>query len=115
MAPFTNGNNMKIPKEFWSEEAKEPAHRKIKKQLEKAGSKKKDPKHMSKKASTLAKNPSSKNAKHSFEKERMHEFKSGHMHSRKKGTGPVVTNPKQAIAIMLSEERKKGVKVPKKK
>lgn len=109
---------MKIPKEFWSEEAKEPAHRKIKKQLEKAGHSKKDPKpakHMGKKASTLAKNPSSKKAQRSFAKERMHEFKAGHMHSRTKGTGPVVTNPKQAVAIMLSEERKKGVKIPKKK
>jgi hypothetical protein len=56
----------------------------------------------------------SKKAKKFIEK-RMHTFKEGHMHSRTKGTGPTVTNPKQAIAISLSEARKKGLKTPKKK
>lgn len=42
------------------------------------------------------------------------------MHKKKKGTlrsgsGKKVTNPKQAVAIGLSEARKKGAKVPKKK
>jgi hypothetical protein len=43
------------------------------------------------------------------------------MHKRKKGTlksgksGKRVTNPKQAVAIGLSEARRKGAKVPKKK
>lgn len=42
------------------------------------------------------------------------------MHERKKGTlrsgsGKKVTNKKQAIAIGLSEARKAGAKVPKKK
>jgi Family of unknown function (DUF6496) len=42
------------------------------------------------------------------------------MHERKKGTlrsgsGKKVTSRKQAIAIGLSEARKKGAKVPKKK
>lgn len=46
---------------------------------------------------------------------RMEAFEEGHMHSRKKKTGPVVENPKQAIAIALSEARKKGMTVPKKK
>lgn len=46
---------------------------------------------------------------------RMHDFKEGEMHSRKKKTGPVVENQKQAIAIALSEARKKGMKVGKKK
>lgn len=54
-----------------------------------------------------------------FVEKRMHEFKEGEMHSRVKKTGPTVTNPKQAIAIALSEARKKGMKVspakPKKK
>lgn len=50
-----------------------------------------------------------------FISKRMHDFKEGHMHSRVKKTGPVVTNPKQAIAISLSEARKKGMKVGKKK
>lgn len=44
----------------------------------------------------------------------MHEFKSGKLHSGSK-KGPEVTNPKQAIAIALSEARKKGMKVSKKK
>lgn len=37
----------------------------------------------------------------------MSEFKSGDLHSGSK-TGPVVTNRKQAIAIALSEQRKKS-------
>lgn len=45
----------------------------------------------------------------------MHEFKEGKLHSGSK-KGPTVTNPKQGIAIALSEARKKGMKVtPKKK
>lgn len=42
----------------------------------------------------------------------MKEFKRGTLHS---GSGKEVTNPKQAIAIALSEARKKGEKIPKKK
>ena len=33
----------------------------------------------------------------------MHEFKEGNLHSGKNGVNGVVTNPKQAIAIALSE------------
>lgn len=44
--------------------------------------------------------------------ESMHEFKRGKL---KSGSGHKVTNPKQAIAIGLSEARKVGTKVPKKK
>ena len=45
----------------------------------------------------------------------MHEFKEGKLHSGSK-KGPVVSNPKQAIAIGLSEARKSGESVaPKKK
>lgn len=43
----------------------------------------------------------------------MHEFKGGKLRSGSK-KGPVVTNPKQAIAIALSEARKSGAKIPKK-
>lgn len=43
----------------------------------------------------------------------MHEFKEGELHSGSK-KGPIVTNPKQGIAIALSEARKKGAKIPKK-
>lgn len=44
----------------------------------------------------------------------MHEMKEGKLHSGSK-KGPVVTNPKQGIAIALSEARKSGSKIPKKK
>jgi hypothetical protein len=44
--------------------------------------------------------------------EKMHELKEGKL---KSGTGAKVKNPKQAIAIGLSEARKEGAKVPKKK
>ncbi|MGB4774541.1 MAG: DUF6496 domain-containing protein [Daejeonella sp.] len=47
-----------------------------------------------------------------FVKETMHEMKEGKL---KSGSGKKVTNPKQAIAIGLSEARKEGEKVPKKK
>lgn len=50
-----------------------------------------------------------------FIKKRMEDFKEHKMHSRVKKTGPTVENPKQAIAIALSEARKKGMKVGKKK
>lgn len=42
----------------------------------------------------------------------MREMKQGKLRS---GSGKKVTNPKQAIAIGLSEARKSGAKVPKKK
>jgi hypothetical protein len=41
--------------------------------------------------------------------EEMHEMKEGKL---KSGSGKIVTNPKQAIAIGLSEARKEGKKVP---
>jgi hypothetical protein len=41
----------------------------------------------------------------------MHEMKEGKL---KTGTGKKVTNPRQAIAIGLSEAREEGAKVPKK-
>jgi hypothetical protein len=44
----------------------------------------------------------------------MEEYKHGELHSGSK-KGPEVTNPKQAIAIALSEARKSGAKIPKKK
>jgi len=44
----------------------------------------------------------------------MEEFKAGKLHSGSEA-GPVVTNPRQAIAIALSEARKAGAKIPKKK
>ena len=44
----------------------------------------------------------------------MGEFSKGKLHSGSK-KGPKVTNPKQAIAIGLSEARKAGAKIAKKK
>ena len=44
--------------------------------------------------------------------ESMHEMKEGKLIS---GSGKKVTNPKQAVAIGLSEARKEGAKVPKRK
>lgn len=46
-------------------------------------------------------------------KEAMTEFKKGKLKSGK--SGKKVKNPKQAVAIGLSEARKKGAKVPPKK
>jgi Family of unknown function (DUF6496) len=46
-------------------------------------------------------------------KETMHEYKKGKLKSGK--SGKPVKNRKQAIAIGLSEARKKGAKVPAKK
>lgn len=44
--------------------------------------------------------------------ETMHELKDGKL---KSGSGKKVTSKKQAVAIGLSEARKEGAKVPKKK
>ncbi|MGI8743914.1 MAG: DUF6496 domain-containing protein [Bryobacteraceae bacterium] len=44
----------------------------------------------------------------------MHEYKHGELHSGSK-EGPKVKNPKQAIAIALSEARQSGANVPPKK
>jgi len=45
----------------------------------------------------------------------MHKFKRGTLKSGKGGKGGTVKSRKQAIAIGLSEARKKGKKVPEKK
>ncbi len=71
--------------------------------------KKKATKKSAKKKSTTRKY--SKSAGKQVETE-MHEFKRGKL---KSGSGAKVTSRKQAIAIGLSEARKNGAKVPKKK
>ncbi len=48
-------------------------------------------------------------------KRAMHEYKHGELKSGKGGKGGKVKSRKQAIAIGLSEARKEGAKVPKKK
>lgn len=53
----------------------------------------------------------SEKAGHKVEKS-MHEMKEGKL---KSGSGKKVTSKKQAVAIGLSEARKEGAKVPKKK
>jgi hypothetical protein len=45
--------------------------------------------------------PRTKKAKQAAVQEEMHKFKAGELHSGSKN-GPVVTNPKQAIAISMS-------------
>lgn len=42
----------------------------------------------------------------------MHEFKEGKL---KSGSGKKVSNRKQAVAVALSEARKSGARIPKKK
>lgn len=49
---------------------------------------------------------------HDKVEETMHEMKHGQLRS---STGQKVTNPKQAIAIGLSEARRAGAKVPRRK
>ena len=60
----------------------------------------------------MAKNKKSK-GKAKIEKV-LHEMKEVKLHSGSK-TGPVVTSRKQGVAIALSEARKAGAKIPKKK
>lgn len=76
----------------------------VKKKLKKAG----------KKASRVLKKEIKKGKKEMKVSKVMHEYKEGELHSGSK-KGPKVKNPKQAIAIALSEARKAGAKVPKKK
>lgn len=61
----------------------------------------------------MAKRKKIKKAKNKISKV-MREFKKGVLHSGSK-KGPQVKNRKQAIAIALSEARKSGAKIPKKK
>ena len=74
----------------------------------KSGTKKSAAKKSAKKKSSTRKY--SPKASQSVERE-MTAFKKGKL---KSGSGRKVTNPKQAIAIGLSEARKSGAKVPKK-
>ena len=60
-----------------------------------------------------AKRKYSRSAGKDVERE-MHKFKRGTLKSGKGGKGGTVKSRKQAIAIGLSEARKKGKKVPKK-
>jgi hypothetical protein len=70
----------------------------------------KKPKDKNKKSSDVVKRAPAKDERkkrmRNIVEEEMHEFKEGKLHSGSK-KGPVVTNPKQAIAISLSVSRKK--------
>jgi hypothetical protein len=89
-----------------------------KKAAKKSGTKKSSAKKSSTKKSTAKKPATKKSTKYGkaagkqVETE-MHEMKRGKLKSGR--SGKKVTNPKQAIAIALSEARKKGAKVPEKK
>ena len=61
----------------------------------------------------MAKTKYSKQAESKISKV-MHEFGAHKLHSGSK-KGPTVANPKQAIAIGISEARKKGERVPSRK
>jgi len=76
------------------------------KKHEKKEHKKKDPK----------KKPAKKYSKKAEKKisKVMHEYGKGKLHSGSK-KGPVVENPKQAVAIAISEARRKGLKAGKRK
>lgn len=63
------------------------------------------------KKKVVKKNSVKKTKLKSFMKKRMEDFKEGKMHSRKKKTGPLVVKKDQALAIALSEARKKGMPV----
>lgn len=78
--------------------ADEKVHEKIEKLQRKP--KKKDPKY-------------SKKAEGKIHKV-MKEFSEGRLHARSK-KGPIVTNPKMAIAIGISEAKRRGYKVSRKK
>ena len=75
-------------------------------------------KHAKKEAKRIVKKADKKHhakskGEHKVEKV-MREYKEGKLHSGSK-KGPKVKNPKQAIAIALSEARKTGARIPKKK
>jgi len=69
--------------------------------------------HCMKKTAKKASPKPAKRGKAKVEKV-MKEYKEGKLHSGSK-KGPKVKNPKQALAIGLSEARKTGAKIPKKR
>ena len=87
--------------------AKKASKKAVKKSVKKSA--KKAAKKSTKKATTRKYSPA---AGKQVETE-MREMKAGKLKSGR--SGKKVTNPKQAIAIALSEARKKGAKVPAKK
>lgn len=92
--------------------------KKMKKVLKKKHGKKSAAKkklHAKKEAKHIVKKAAKKTLKKGESKVEkvMHEYKEGKLHSGSK-KGPKVKNPKQAIAIALSEARKSGAQIKKK-
>jgi hypothetical protein len=94
---------MDVSKKFMAQEAKEHAH----KGLKKAEHTKKKSVQKKKKAVGRKSAPKAKIEK------TLHEFKEGELHSGSK-KGPIVKSKNQAVAIALNQARKKGAKIPKK-
>jgi hypothetical protein len=93
---------------FEKEERLSRKEDKLHKRVEKAEHKKEHKKKVHKKKTHVG-----KKGEHKIEKV-MREFKHGELHSGSK-KGPRVSSRKQAVAIALSEARKKGARIPKKK
>lgn len=91
---------MAVPKAFWKQEAKESAHKGIKNALLAAGE---TPQPKKSKKSKSPKGPKAKAKIHKV----MKEFKASKLHAGSK-KGPIIKNRKQAIAVALSEARRKG-------
>jgi hypothetical protein len=92
-------------KKFMAEEAKEHAHKGLKRPMS----------HKTKKVHKKAKAARYKSvpkAKRKIEKT-LHEFKEGALHTGSK-KGPIVKSRKQALAIAINQARQKGAKIPKK-
>jgi Family of unknown function (DUF6496) len=71
-------------------------------------------KKTSSKRSSSGSDPKSKRIVHNKMQKTMHEFKHHELKSGAGGKAGKVKNPKQAIAIGLSEARQSGAKIPKK-
>lgn len=98
---------MPIPKAFWAQEAKEKSHKSIKNALLSAGETPHG-KSNHKKAKSTPKKSHKTSSKGKMEKV-MTEFHEKKLHAGSK-KGPLVTNPRQAVAIAYSEKRKASKK-----
>lgn len=97
---------MDVYKKFMAEELKESAHKDSKRAMHTKTKK------VSKKTKAT-RYKSVPKARTKIEKT-MHEYKEGELHTGSK-KGPIVKNKKQAVAIALSQARKEGAKIKKRK
>jgi len=98
---------MPIPKAFWTQESHEKSHKSIKNALLAAGETPHG-KHNQKKKKVTPKKSHKAVGKGKMKKV-MTEFHEKKLHSGSK-KGPLVTNPRQAVAIAYSEKRKASKK-----